>query len=190
MNTARGMVLLAVGATGRFSFATWPSRRAPQPLTLSSGMFNHSTGRTMKKAIIISTALIVLSACASQPPKTLDQKLAETTSAADRKETLRLACLNEAEWPASLQKVRTTGRHGIQQRQRLKRTPEITEMKLLCRQMDDLTTADAEEKLPPKELATACASKVAAKKQKEGKGWAEHADRISHICKEMTGKKL
>jgi len=144
----------------------------------------------MKKAIIISTALIVLSACASQPPKTLDQKLAETTSVADRKGTLRLACLNESEWPASLQKVRTTGRHGTQQRQRLKRTPEITEMKLLCRQMDDLTTADAEEKLPPKELATACASKVAAKKQKEGKGWAEHADRIAHICKEMTSKKL
>ena len=63
-------------------------------------------------------------------------------------------------------------------------------MKALCRQMDDLTTADAEEKLPPKELASACATKVAEKKQKEGKGWAEHADRITHICKEMTGQKL
>lgn len=144
----------------------------------------------MKSWMILAATALALSACASQPPQTLDQKLAETTSAADRKETLRLACLNEAEWPASLQKVRTTGRHGTQQRQRLKRTPEITEMKSLCRQMDDLTTADAEEKLPPKELATACASKVAAKKQKEGKGWAEHADRIANICKEMTGKKL
>lgn len=44
-------------------------------------------------------------------------------------------------------------------------------MKLLCRQMDDLTTADAEEKLTPKELAAACVAKVTAKKQKEGKGW-------------------
>ena len=144
----------------------------------------------MKAKLIIVTALLALSACASQPAPTLDQKLSEATTPADRKETLRLACLNEAEWPASLQKVRTTGRHGMQQRQRLKRTPEIREMKSLCRQMDDLTTADAEEKLPPKELATACAAKVAAKKQKEGKGWAEHADRIAHICKEMTGKKL
>jgi hypothetical protein len=144
----------------------------------------------MKKAIIISTALILLSACASQPPQTLDQKLSESTTAADRKETLRLACLNEAEWPASLQKVRTTGRHGAQQRQRLKRTPEITEMKVLCRQMDDLTTADAEEKLPPKELATACAAKVDTKKAKEGKGWPEHAARIEHICKKMIGQKL
>ena len=63
-------------------------------------------------------------------------------------------------------------------------------MKSLCRQMDDLTTADAEEKLPPKELASACTAKVADKKQKEGKGWVEHADRIAHICKEMTGQKL
>jgi uncharacterized lipoprotein YmbA len=144
----------------------------------------------MKIWMILAVTALALSACASQPSQTLDQKLSEATNAADRKETLRLACLNEAEWPASLQKVRTTGRHGTQQRQRLKRSPEIMEMKSLCRQMDDLTTADAEEKLPPKELASACAAKVADKKQKEGKGWAEHADRIAHICKEMTGKKL
>jgi hypothetical protein len=144
----------------------------------------------MKTWMILAATALALSACASQPPKTLDQKLSETSDAADRKEALRLACLNEAEWPASLQKVRTTGRHGVQQRQRLKRSPEITEMKSLCRQMDDLTTADAEEKLPPKELATACAAKVAYKEQKEGKGWTEHASRIAHICKEMTCQKL
>ena len=144
----------------------------------------------MKRTLLIATTMLALTACASQPPQTLDQKLAEATAPEDRKETLRLACLNEAEWPASLQKVRTTGRHGTQQRQRLKLTTEITEMKVLCRQMDDLTTADAEEKLPPKELAASCATKVSAKKAKEGKGWAEHADRISHICKEMTAKRL
>ena len=144
----------------------------------------------MKTWMILAVTALALSACASQPPQTLDQKLSEATDAADRKETLRLACLNEAEWPASLQKVRTTGRHGTQQRQRLKRSPEIREMKSLCRQMDDLTTSDAEEKLPPKELATACAAKVSGKKQKDGKGWADHAGRIAHICEEMTGKKL
>jgi uncharacterized lipoprotein YmbA len=144
----------------------------------------------MKTLVIITAATLLLAACASQAPQTLDQKLSASTTAADRKETLRLACLNEAEWPASLQKVRTTGRHGTQQRQRLKRSPEIREMKSLCRQMDDQTTSDAEEKLPPKELATACATKVAEKKQKDGKGWAEHAGRIAHICEEMTGKKL
>jgi hypothetical protein len=146
----------------------------------------------MKKTIIISTALIVLSACASQPPKSLDQKLAEATDVADRKETLRLACLNEAEWPVrSTQKNHFMKRYASYKRQQqLRRNPKVREMKTLCRQMDDLTTTHAVEKLPPKELATACAAKVSAKKQKEGKGWAEHADRIAHICKEMTGQKL
>lgn len=142
----------------------------------------------MKKTILIATTMLALAACASEPSKTLNQKLSESTTPADRKETLRLACLNEAEWPASLQKTRATGRHGVQQRQRLKNTPEIREMKSLCRQMDDLTTADAEEKLPSKELAATCASKVTAKKQNEGDGWAEHAERIALICKEMTKK--
>jgi len=144
----------------------------------------------MKRTLLIATTILALTACASQPPQTLDQKLAEAAAPEDRKETLRLACLNEAEWPASLQKVRTTGRHGTQQRQRLKRTPEITEMKVLCRQMDDLTTADAEEKLSPKDLAASCAAKVDTKKAKEGKGWPEHAARIEHICEKMTGQKL
>lgn len=141
----------------------------------------------MKRILLIATTMLTLTACASQPPQTLDQKLAEATAPADRKETLRLACLNEAEWPASLQKIRTTGRHRIQQKQRLKRAPEITEMKTLCRQMDDLSTADAAEKLPKKKLVASCTAKVTAKK---GKGWPEHAQRIGKICEEMTGGEI
>jgi hypothetical protein len=142
----------------------------------------------MKKPILIATTMLALAACASQPSKTLDQKLSETT---DRKETLRLACLNEAEWPVRSTKNHFTGRHASYRRQeQLQRNPEVREMKSLCRQMDDLTTADAEEKLPPKELASVCAEKVVTKKKKEGKGSPEHAVRIQHICEEMTGIKV
>lgn len=138
---------------------------------------------SMRISLIVST--LILAACQSQPSQTLDQKLAKATTPADRKETLRLACLNEAEWPASTKKVRTSGRHAYQQKQKLKQAPEIREMKSLCRQMDDLTTTDAEDKQPPKELASMCAQKVAAKKAKEGKGWPEHAARIQQICNKM-----
>jgi hypothetical protein len=145
----------------------------------------------MRNKLIIAIAFLALSACASQSATTLDQKLSQATTQAERKETLRLACLNEAEWPVRSMKHTVGGRHSAYKRQKmLRNNPEIREMKSLCRQMDDLTTTDAEEKLPPKELATACAAKVAEKKQKEGKGWAEHAQRIAHICKEMTGQKL
>lgn len=140
----------------------------------------------MKKYYVLAAVALSLSACASEPPKTFDQKLAEATTPADRKETLRLACLNEAEWPASLTKINTGGRHASHARMRAKNTPEINEMKSLCRQMDDLTTADAEEKLPPKELAKSCSAKVASKKEK---GWTDHANRIARICTEMTGVK-
>lgn len=142
----------------------------------------------MKLTLLLATTLL-LSACAAQsnPPQTLNQKLSEATTKEERKETLRLACLNEAEWPASLQKVRTTGRHGIQQRQRLKRSPEVMEMKSLCRQMDDLTSADVEEKLPATHLISACSQIIEAKIQK---GQTDHAERIGRICEEMTGKKV
>jgi hypothetical protein len=145
----------------------------------------------MRSTILLTTTLL-LSACVAQsnPSLTLDRKLSQATTQAERKETLRLACLNEAEWPASLKKIRNTGRYAMQQRQKFKRSAEIMEMKSLCRQMDDLTTADAEEKLLPKELAAACAAKVAEKTQKEVKGWVDHASRISQICERMIGSSL
>lgn len=145
----------------------------------------------MNKTIFITITMLALAACESQPPQTLDQKLAEATTPADRKETLRLACLNEAEWPVRSTKNPYHGRHASYRRmEQLQRSPEIREMKALCGQMDDLTTPDAEEKLPAKELAASCKAKVAAKKTKEIKGSAEHAIRIQRICEEMTGVKI
>lgn len=137
----------------------------------------------MKIKIALILPLILLAACESQPSQTLDQKLAEATTPADRKETLRLACLNEAEWPATQTKIRTGGRHAAYARMRAKETPEIREMKSLCRKMDDLTTPDAEEKSSPKQLASACLAQVEDKKEK---GWVKHAGRIKAICEAMT----
>lgn len=137
----------------------------------------------MNAKIALILPLILLAACESQLPQTLDQKLAEATTPADRKETLRLACLNEAEWPATQTKIRTGGRHAAYARMRAKETPEIREMKSLCGKMDDLTTSDAEEKLSPKQLASECSAKVEAKK---AKGWVQHATRIKAICEAMT----
>ena len=141
----------------------------------------------MKTKLIIITALLALSACASQPAPTLDQKLSEATTPADRKETLRLACLNEAEWPVRSMKHNMNGRRGMYKRQQmLRNNPEIREMKSLCRQRDDLTTADAEEKLSPKQLASSCSELVNTKKAKERKGGTDHAMRVEQICKKMT----
>lgn len=53
----------------------------------------------MKNTFLIAIAALALSACVSQPAKTLDQKLSEATTSTDRKNTLYAACVNEAEWP-------------------------------------------------------------------------------------------
>lgn len=143
----------------------------------------------MNAKIALILPLMLLAACESQPPQTLDQKLAEATTPSDRKETLRLACLNEAEWPASLHKMRTSGRRAAYERMRAKETPEIRELKALCRQMDDLTTEDAEEKLSPKELSNKCAAIVSEKTKQTRTGGANHATRVELICKKMINVK-
>lgn len=145
----------------------------------------------MKKTILVVTTVLTLAACSSQPAQTLDQKLSDATAPADRKETLRLACLNEAEWP-----VRSTKNpyHGVnssyKRMEQLQSDPEVRQMKAICRQMDDLTTADADEKLPSTQLASSCAEIVGAKKAKTRKGGTEHAIRIEEICEKMTGEKI
>ena len=141
------------------------------------------------KITVLLAATLLLSACAAQstPPITLDQKLSQATSPTEQKETLRLACLNEAEWPVRSVNNPYHGRHASQRRQeQLQRNPEVREMKSLCRQMDDLATPDAEKKLSSTQLAQMCKTIVQVKMQK---GQTEHAERIQHICNEMTQKK-
>lgn len=133
--------------------------------------------------------ILILGACAYQPPQTLDQKLTGKTGE-DRKEILRLACLNEAEWPIYNSSYYKRANSKIKQSLKHRYNSEVSEMKILCRQMDDLTSVDVEEKLSSKDLAEMCEAKIAAKKEKERKGGAEHADRIKHICEEMIIQKI
>lgn len=134
---------------------------------------------------------LLLAACTIPPDRTFDQTLSQSRSPAERKEILRLACLNEAEWPVRSRKPFPYGHRAAHSRQeQLQHNPEVRQMKALCRQMDDLTAVDAHERQSPRTLARICATQVAVKKQNAGGGWAEHAERIAAICKEMTGHDL
>lgn len=145
----------------------------------------------MRSSYFITLLALLLVACTIPPDKTFDQKLSESRSPAERKEILRLACLNEAEWPVRSRKPFPYGHRAVHSRQeQLQHKPEVRQMKALCRQMDDLTAIDANERQSPRTLARMCATQVAVKKQNAGGGWAEHAKRIAAICKEMTGHDL
>ncbi len=145
----------------------------------------------MRSSYSITLLALLLVACTIPPDKTIDQKLSESRSPAERKEILRLACLNEAEWPVRMRKPIPYGHLASHSRQeQLQRNPEVRHMKTLCRHIDELTSGDTGEKQTPRTLANMCAAQVAAKKQNTGSGWAEHAERIAKICEEMTGHDL
>ncbi len=143
----------------------------------------------MKTNLMAAIAVLALGACVSQPAKTLDQKL-QGANREERKEVLRLACLNEAEWPTYHSPGYKQGNVRIRRRLEYSYNPEVSDMKALCREMDALADTGAKKKLPPVELADICAEKISAKLRKGRKGGADHAQRIEKICEEMTGQKL
>ncbi len=138
---------------------------------------------------MIAIAVLALSACASQPPKTLDQKL-QGANAIERKEVLRLACLNEAEWPTYHSPAYRQANLRIRRRLEHSYNPEVSDMKALCRKMDALADAGAKKKLPPEELADICSENISAKMRKSRRGGADHAQRIKKICEAMTKQKI
>lgn len=133
----------------------------------------------MKKIITILALALTVSACATQPNLTLEEKL-KNKSPEERREVLRLACLNEAEWPIYNSAKYQSG--NDKQRRRLKQgyNSEVSEMKALCRKMNESENADNSD------LFQDCKQKIAAKSEKHGEKAADHVKRTLQICEEIT----
>ncbi|MHC5536868.1 hypothetical protein ACYOEI_01180 [Singulisphaera rosea] len=140
----------------------------------------------MRRPARMLTIILFTGACTSAPPQTLDQRL-ETVDASERKEILRVACLNEAEWPqrssipagASI-RLRAHNSHYLD--------PRVQDMKDLCGRMDALADAGPDATAEKVRLQRECASMILTKKQDGGEQFAQHAARAQHICEEMLGK--
>ena len=138
----------------------------------------------MKAKNIAATAMAaLLSACVSLPSGTLDQKLAAATTANDRKEILRLACLNEAEFLNGKYYPVMAFSRGHSRRH----TPsEVYKAKALCSKLDSLT--DGGDKNTPETrsvLLGQCTSML------ETYAWQypsdkRHVTAMTEICREMT----
>lgn len=136
----------------------------------------------MKQSIFLTGILVLLTACTSVPPKTLDQKLSEVQSPADRKEVLRLACLNEAEvvnGKAYPFKAPTRG-HSVP------RTPqEVYKAKSLCRKMDNLSDNQGDDAPQIKAaLSSECSLMLKAYAEKYPAD-VRHVSAMTKICREM-----
>ena len=144
----------------------------------------------MKKVVLTMALTILLSGCAaSTTSQSLSEKL-EGKVPEQRKEVLRLACLNEAEWPIVGSSYYARSNTKVRQHLKQSYNLEVSEMKALCRKMDALTDSTHEEIPQPKALAAQCAEKIIAKTKKGQKGASEHVARIQRICDEMTGETI
>lgn len=91
----------------------------------------------IRKLILLFSLAAFLSACGQpQPPKSLDEKL-QGKSAEEKREVLRLACLNEAKYTTRLKKANYERLYGARPSHVISDTDETWRLKMLCRRMTD-----------------------------------------------------
>jgi hypothetical protein len=91
----------------------------------------------IRKRILLFSLAAFLSACGQPAPvKTLNEKLQGKTPE-EKREVLRLACLDEAEYTTRLKKAEYKRLYGAQPSRVVSDTDETWRLKMLCRRMAD-----------------------------------------------------
>lgn len=91
----------------------------------------------IRKPILLFSLAAFLSACGqSAPVKTLSEKLHGKTPE-EKREVLRLACLNEAGYTTRLKKANYERRYGSRSSRVISDTDETWRLKMLCRRMTE-----------------------------------------------------
>lgn len=139
------------------------------------------------------TIAAMLSACTqlSTPPQTLDQKLHQAQTPDERREVLRLACLNEADYTTRLKKSAYQKKYGSKRLASVKDTEETKKLKSLCREMTSYYEAVQQHTSTYENsaaLAKKCTSYINSDGDKQDKARIQHRLRMAEICTEMTGK--
>ncbi|ARJ64704.1 hypothetical protein WV31_02965 [Magnetospirillum sp. ME-1] len=138
--------------------------------------------------LIIALMAVGLSACASTPTIPLAQRL-EGKTPEDRQETLRRACLAEANWNLDQTAARMPA--NMQHRYRdSNSTRETSHLKELCREMADLPAIKGRSPMETKrraELAEKCRRETDDHLDLRSTESAAHMARVQEICEAMTG---
>ncbi len=146
----------------------------------------------MRPHILIIVLLAAgLSACASIPTVSLAQRL-EGKTPEDRQETLRRACLTEANWNLDQTAARMPA--NMQHRYRdSSSTRETSHLKELCREMADLPAIKGRSPIETKrraDLAEKCRRETDDHLDVRSKESIAHMSRMQEICEGMTGFSL
>lgn len=141
--------------------------------------------------LIIVLFALALSGCASTPSVPLAQRL-EGKTPDDRQETLRRACLTEANWNLDQTAARMPA--NMQQRYRNSNsTRETSHLKELCREMADLPAIAGRSPIETKrraDLAEKCQRETDDHLDMRSKESIAHMSRMQEICEGMTGFSL
>ncbi|CUW41841.1 protein of unknown function (plasmid) [Magnetospirillum sp. XM-1] len=139
-------------------------------------------------ALIIVLFAVALSACASTPSVPLAKRL-EGMTPEERQETLRRACLTEADWDRDQTAARLPA--NAQHRYRDSNTTrETRHLKELCREMADLPAIKGRSPIETKrraDLAEKCRRETDDHLDLRSKESAAHMARVQEICEAMTG---
>lgn len=136
----------------------------------------------------IALFAVALSGCASTPNVPLTERL-EGKTPDQRQETLRRACLAEAEWSLD----RSTARQpaAIQHRYRDSNTTrETSHLKELCREMADLPAIRGGSPIETRrrtDLTEKCRREAEDHLDLRSGDSVEHMSRMQEICAGMTG---
>jgi len=138
--------------------------------------------------LIIALTAVGLSACAAPPSVPLAKRL-EGKTPDERHETLRRACLTEANWNLDQTAARMPA--NMQHRYRdSNSTRETSHLKELCRELADLPAIAGRSPIETKrraELAEKCRREADDHLDLRSKESAAHMVRVQEICEAMTG---
>lgn len=141
--------------------------------------------------LIIALMAVGLSACASTPSIPLAQRL-EGKTPEDRQETLRRACLTEADWNLDQTAARMPA--NMQHRYRDSNTTrETRHLKELCREMAALPAIKGRSPIETKrraDLAEKCRREADDHLDLRSKESVAHMSRMQEVCEGMTGFSL
>lgn len=131
------------------------------------------------KTLIALGAIALLAGCATQPPEPLSARL-EGKTPDQRREILRVACLNEAEWDLD----QVAARQPLSRQHDFKHANTTMETRHLKRLCHALPTGAADE------VAASCGQELAEHADPASPAGSAHLGRLRAICEAATGTKI
>lgn len=141
---------------------------------------------TTRQTILLMALCTTATACAKEPPQSLEQQLSGK-NAEERREILTSACEQESNWPRT---THTATASGKDTHTNAFVDPLAIDMQALCDKLDVFMDPDTVEKLDGVTLAQKCRDLARRKHRSHSADNDEHAAKTLRICEEALGTRI